>query len=422
MFVDAKVFSREMIEVASAYKTLEVTARKIRPALTLMAASTHELGAGSTPLIEVIERFRSWDATKLVDKVYSLLRFSSDASSRQDLQPDYSILPKELAQRVVRSAFPASSIVAQPENENGVVFEVEGFLLGTLGRGGGEWPLWDSETTYVGRPGGSIESSGLDGVKSDSEAIWKFAANKISLANGVYNSVALTLFQDEWDIVITNKRQLQKGGFIVLLRGASRPTALRSIDGEYIVDMLATPEPMKSTRKSLETSSGGIFSQRVGWSAALEGLSAESEGFMRFKLSWDPYGHPYPHEVSKHLPEPNDFSTQWDAKIESLREHAAKDHTLIHDCHLISQLRVFFMLNKSRIETGTSDLTITIHKAVFQGLHDTIKLLIDCNVPVDSRYNDPEAGAFYNTTALHLAAWQGHTKLRRAAVQMLFRP
>ena len=413
MSIDANVFSREIIEVASAYKTLEMTARKIRPALTLMADSTLDLGASSTPLLELIERFRSWDATNLVDKVYALLRFSSDASCTPELQPDYSVTPKELAQRVVRSALPGSLISTQPENGNGVVFEVEGFLLGAL-RDGGVWSLVDSEINVRSTLGGGIEHSGRDGVKNDSKTVWSFAAHKTHPPNPIYNPVALTMFQDFWDIVIKNERRLLQGGFVMLLRGASRPTVLRLIDGEYIVDMLATPEPMKQTRGNKETSSGSTFPPQVGWSAALKALSTETEGLMRFKLSWDPYRQPYPQEVSKHLPEPNDFSTQWDAKIESLREHDEKDNDFTHDCHSISRLWVSFMLDKSQIEAGISNLTITIHKAAFQGLHDTIKLLIDCNVPVDSPYDDPEAREFYGTTALHLAAWQGHTRVVRA--------
>ncbi|KAK3680906.1 heterokaryon incompatibility protein-domain-containing protein, partial [Podospora appendiculata] len=100
--VDGGDFCREILGVASFSTSFNKILRKIRPAVQLMDSSYSGLHRGQLPLLELIETYRSWDATKAVDKVYSLLAFSSDGNAVPELQPDYSLPPHILAQRIIQ--------------------------------------------------------------------------------------------------------------------------------------------------------------------------------------------------------------------------------------------------------------------------------------------------------------------------------
>lgn len=355
---------------------------RIRPALDLiMKQSTTDLGLGSRPLLELIENFRTWDATEPVDKVYSLLAFSSDASTVPELQPDYAIPQSVLARRLVNFAFPDSLISPQSTNHDEVEFEIEGLLLGKT-----------SSMTWNG------------------ETFWNFQAGESVVPNVIFNPVVLELFKDKWDIRIASGRRLQDDSAVVLLRGASRPTVLRFHEGQYIVDMLATTEPLKG---GSELAFKHLLStppeyKDMGWSEALKALSAESEGFMKFKLSWDPFRQLDPSEYSRYTPTPNSMRTQWDARLESLKDAAENGSKDYLDCAFLANLVAVLYCEGKKLKAGTSEYTMTIHKAAYNGYHGTVKLLLDSNVEVDSRDSE------HNMTGLHLAAKQGHPKVVRA--------
>lgn len=351
---------------------------RIRPALELMNKSITGSVLGSRPLIELIESFRTLDATKAVDKVYALLAFSSDASKVPELQPDYTISQAVLARRLVRFAFPDSVISTQSANQDEIVFETEGLLLGTIS----SW-------------------------SKDSEMFWGVKAGKSDLPNTILNQVALQLFQDRWDIRLASGRRLQEDSSVVLLRGASRPTVLRFSGGKYIVDMLATPEPLKDGMELVfqHLNSKPPEYRNQGWSAALEALSAESEGLMKFKLSWDPSRPLDLSEYSRYVPTLNSVETQLDAMLESMKDAAENGGKNHHDCNTITMLWMSIYADKENIEGGTSKHTMTLHKAAYNGYYGTVKLLLDLNVDVDSRHSK------LNVTALHLAAIEGHTKI-----------
>lgn len=370
--VSGNDFYRETIGIASFYTSFRKILRKIRPALELMNQSTTDLGTRSLPLLELIESFRTWNATKPVDKVYALQGLSSDASGAPELQPDYTVTQDILARKLVQFAFPDCVINRRSTNKDEVVFEIEGLLLGTIGC---KW--------------------------TDEERSWTFNVNKPRLPNAVFNPLVSELFQGSWGIRILNERRLQFGSSVVLLRGASRPTVLRFHEGQYAVDMLATPEPTKRDR---DVSRDG----EMAWPAALRALSAETDGLMKFKLSWDPFRQPYLSEISRYTPAPNNVPTQWEAMIESRKDAAETDGKDNHNCKTIAMLSLLFHGDKDKIKAGTSKYTTTIHKAAYLGHYSTVKLLLDANVGVDSRDSK------FDTTALHLAALQGHTKVVRA--------
>lgn len=271
-------FCRELIEVASVHKTFSKVLPKIRPALELMNRGATYLEPGQLPLIELIERFRVRKATKVVDKVYALLTFSSDASGAKELRPDYNISSSLFARKIVQFAFPTAAISQDPAAGNEVSFDVEGIFLGEIcnGKGG----------QIMGR---------IDNQRHDSAKWWRFNIKPHSLPGAILNPWATRIFQDEWAIVFKDARKLQPESAIFVLRGASRPTALRFKDGQYIVDMLATPEPVKHDQTT--GLPRGIVPRERAWAAALQYLSAETNGLMKFRLSWDPFREPYRHKI-----------------------------------------------------------------------------------------------------------------------------
>lgn len=357
--------------------------RNIRPALELMNQSTQNFDLRSSSLIELIESFRTWNASKALDKVYALLGISSDARSVPELQPDYTISQDVLAQKLVRFAFPNSVINPQSTRQDGVLFEIEGLFLGTIGG--------DSEIL-----------SFRDDI--DSGRWWGLDTDKSHLPDEVLDSVVSDLLQDSWSIPAVNQRLLQKGSPVVLLRGASRPTVLRLHRGHYVVDVLATPEPVYDF---YHIGKG----QEKTWPVALKALTAASDRFIKLKLSWDPFRILCPSEISSYTPALNDPLAQWEARIESLKDAAEIEGGHSHDCETMSLLWGHHVLNEKEIEAGTWEHMMTLHKAAYCGHYGTVKLLLDSNAQVDGQYDG------LNVTALHLAVMQGHAKVVRALLE-----
>lgn len=134
----------------------------------------------------------------------------------------------------------------------------------------------------------------------------------------VLNPNVAELFRADagWHIQIANERRLELGSAVFLLRGASRPAVLSFREGEFRVDMLATPEPTKA-------GSSPRVRERA-WPSVLSALSGETDGLVNLKLSWDPFRKPLPSEVSRYAPTPNHPVIQWEAMVESLRDRITR--------------------------------------------------------------------------------------------------
>ena len=377
--VEGTDFSLEMRMSAKWNWTYQRILPRIRPLLELMDHSTEaDLYAGSRPLIELLESFRTWDASVSLDKIYALLAFS-DALDVPELQPDYSISPALLTRRIVQFAFPEAKLEAHSPDQNATVFEIEGLVLGR------------------------VSSS-----KADSETFYSVKAGESNLPGAIYNPKVLRLFQDDWVIRVPGDDILRKDSCLLLLRGASRPTALRFHEGLWIVDMLATPEPVHDGTKlsSQHANLPPPEYRNRGWSQALESLSSEVEGLMTFKLCWDPFQPLDESKYSRYIPSPNSRETQKDANLEALKDVSANGDKTYFQCHDFAMLWGEIELDPN-IEAGTSKRTITIHQAAYKGYYGTVKVLLDANAPVDSQHSE------LGLTALHLAAMEGHTKIVR---------
>ncbi|KAH7087094.1 ankyrin repeat-containing domain protein [Paraphoma chrysanthemicola] len=371
--VTGKDFYHELVSLSSWIATMHKQLRKTRPVLELMDQSNQSLSAGSLPLLELMESFRSWDATKPVDKLFALLSFSSDASQAPELQPDYTVPEHIIARRIVRFALPACVIQDTPQAPSTeVTFEIDGFLLGEI-------------------------TSKMSGRVRD----FTFAARESEFPGAVYSAKVKELFDSsvDWNITIKNERRLELGNTVVLLRGASRPTILSFRNNKLSVIMLAAPEPTKA---------GTNRRDRVReWDDIVAILSKESKDLMKFTLSWDPFRKPHASELSKHTLSPNDPIVQWEAMIESMKEGSDDADGSGHNCRTLVMLRMSFNQDKDAIKAGTSKFTTTLHKAAYNGFYETVKLLLDAKADVN------ECMSPFGTP-LHLAVIGGHTKVVQA--------
>jgi hypothetical protein len=86
------------------------------------------------------------------------------------------------------------------------------------------------------------------------------------------------------------------------------------------------------------------------WSDVLDILLDETDNMMRFKLSWDPFRAPYPHEISRFEPSPNDVRTQWEARMESIKDAAEMGKAEKHNCSTMIMLYLLYGQDKDKIK------------------------------------------------------------------------
>lgn len=351
-----------------------------------MNYSRTERKPGLRPLIELVESFRTWDATNPIDKVYALLGLSSDASNVPELRPDYTISSGVLARTLVQFALPNAVISPYSADQERVEFEIDGLLLGKLS----SWSM-------------------------NSETYWTIDTGESDLPDSNFDPAILKLFEETWTFRIASERKLKSGSAVVFLRGSTHPSVLSFNDGKYTVDVLATPEPIKDAMELVIQHSNKAppeFSGR-GWKEALgvlETLSAGAGKLMKFKLSWDPFRQLDSSEAERYIPTPNSVETQFDALLESYKDQAENGSDDYHDCHTVTRYWTIFQLHEDEIKAGTWEHLMTIHKAAIRGYYGTLKLLLDSHADVDARFGDNK------TTALHLAAHQGYPKIVKALI------
>jgi ankyrin repeat protein len=346
----------------------------------------------SLPLVALVEMFRSWLATDPLDKVYALLAFSSDAHDAAELQPDYTLSKYQLASKLIQYTFPACAVEQNCSNTDSATFKIEGLILGGINTkmsGGGK-----NKRTWHFRSPELSDLSAAPGMK--------------------LNATVSKLFQEPWEISVSNERKFQIGSFVCLLHGASLPTILRFHEGEYLVEMLAAPEPTRWIRKEKE---------QENWTEVMNILAMESDCTMDFKLTWDPFRQPLSSEVSLYTPTPYSFTTQWAALMEQFRESADPmsngfgDRNENHDCHSMSNMWLQYRselkhkVQSGEMKAGESKYIITIHHAAFRGHVGAIKVLVEANAEVDAQ-SEGEGAA-----PIHLASIYNHDLVVKALLE-----
>lgn len=341
---------------------------------------TESLTSSSMPILELIEKFRGWNATKLVDKHFALLAFSSDASQAPELQPDYTISARTLARRIIQFALPSCVMEPPLLARTEVTFEIEGLLLG------------------------DVAQKGMQKVNGPKH--YNFSAGTSKVPKAVWNAKVVELFKegDGWDVTLDDERKLNKSSAVVLLRGASRPSVIRFHEGEVIVEMIATPEPTMDESQRIRP---GTTQRVAAWPSVLADLAKETDGWMKFKLAWDPFGPPHPSAIERYIPNPNDETVQWDACMESMKDQNEDGAKNEHNCQTICMMWMMYIQDAEAIKAGTSTLTMTLHKAAYNGFYRTLKLLLDANADINESI-EPFG------TPLHVAVVRGHVNIVKA--------
>ena len=226
----------------------------------------------TAPLLELVERFRSSDATRQLDKVYSLLALSSDTDEFPQLCPDYTISAHGLACKLVRFAFPTAVLSEPSASTDSASFEVEGLVIGEL----------SSVSNMPVRARGAFERQLLSDYYTFTAKVRTDEDDKPEM---LFNPVVRQIFSDTWILDRTNERRYSSGSLVCLLKDASRPTVLIPTTERCIVDTIASPEPYRMTTTGAEH-------EHVTWKWAMDALAGETEGTLPFKMSWDPFCKP----------------------------------------------------------------------------------------------------------------------------------
>ena len=383
--VDGQDFHDEMtsLSVASLAPTLGMQISQRKQVVNLMDKKGKAvMGGMRVPLLELMERFKGWESTKMVDKLFAVLAFSEDANRVRGLQPDYTIDAGVLARRIVAFVLPGCEIEDGDGTE--VKFKVQGLLLGDVKDAGGV----------------------IGGAKH-----YTFQSGESKAPGAIWNPKVLEIFNGEdrknkWGIVLDGERKLNGSSAAVLLRGASRPAVVRLHEGEAVVEMLATPEPTKGDFRWINNKPKNAASREQAWPGVHRSLLTETEGWIEFELAWDPFSPPHPSTVEHYKLRLNDPDLQWDAYMESLRDQY--DNGEIdedtHNCHTITAQFAVHNVCVAAIGSLSQELTMTLHKAAWSGFARTARLLLDADVDINELV--PGLG-----TPLHLAARRGHAKV-----------
>ncbi|KAL8657258.1 MAG: hypothetical protein Q9226_002093 [Calogaya cf. arnoldii] len=308
-----------------------------------------------------------------------IIAVASSHSSLGDIlrTPDYSISPYELARRLVHFHLPESALQPFDSSGNRVVFEIEGLLLGKITGG----------VTSTGEADLALDTgeTHLPGMEPNS-----FTVEILGVPDETFGS--------KWQIWTVNDRSQEEDTFAVLLRGSTRPTALRLHQGKYVVDMLATPEPILDTCHS--PSSARVQS----WSEAHGVFAANPTSFQKIKLHWDPYQHAHKPDDNG-VPSIENLMRHYELMQKNLRDIAEVDGINDHNCLTDAMLWNALYADKDNLIAGTSRLILNLYDAAYHGYFGTLDFLLDTGVDMD-RPQD-KTGCM----ALHVAAPRGHTTI-----------
>jgi len=200
----------------------------LRPKYT--ASSLERYSLEIRPLVELVDMFRSRQASDLRDRVYALLGMSSDDPGKASLQPDYTISWEALFQQFVNKFFLGKGIPVEISRQR-VVIKSKGCILG--------------QVSSVGRDDGQNVNI------TSRNAAWDLGG------------------KTEWTLP-TPAIPFQEHDIICLLHGDSKPTIIRLCQDHFAIVMIAAT-PLNGS---------GSF----GWPE----ISQSTTQFLRdFLLIWD---------------------------------------------------------------------------------------------------------------------------------------
>ncbi|EAA29120.1 HET-domain-containing protein [Neurospora crassa] len=189
------------------------------------------------PLGELIDMYRSRQATERHDKVYALLGMCSDNPTAAGLSADYTISWVQLLNKVIHFSLSELVSVGLWDNQEIAFIEGKGCVLGQVS---------------------SVQKN----------ATWEDRQDVVITWRKVFDVPV-----SRWSLLTTAK-SIQKNDTVYLLQGASRPTILRPCNYHWVVIKIAV---------YLEDDSQAATGE-VKWSELLQSVKVFPHDF---RLSWD---------------------------------------------------------------------------------------------------------------------------------------
>ncbi|KAF2175471.1 HET-domain-containing protein, partial [Zopfia rhizophila CBS 207.26] len=207
-----KGFNKARVDLQSLVRSVTYLIRGaiFRPDFSMSGSGRSSLDI--CPLGELIDMYRTHEATQRHDKVFALLGMSSDNLGKANLLPDYRVPWEELLQRLTKYLL------------------CEEISVETLG-GDREIAVVKSKGCILGRV--SLVQS--DTVQDDREGLDVIFKNREGSAR--------------WNLQ-TSAKPIRDGDLICLLRGASKPTIIRPCQDYFDIIMVAARPPESITMGS----------------------------------------------------------------------------------------------------------------------------------------------------------------------------
>ncbi|OCK73148.1 HET-domain-containing protein [Lepidopterella palustris CBS 459.81] len=166
---------------------------------------------------ELLDMYHAHGATKLHDKVYALLGMCSDDLGKPEaagLEPNYDLEWKELMRNVIQFILGSQVFVDTWEDKELAMIKSRGFILGKVS---------DVANTELG-------------------------GQRLAV---IHRSKQLGLITDDSWNLRKSAIPIQKGDFICVLQGTSKPTIIRLCDDHFIIIMIAAVHSEYTQAQSL---------------------------------------------------------------------------------------------------------------------------------------------------------------------------
>ncbi|RDW64095.1 hypothetical protein BP5796_10597 [Coleophoma crateriformis] len=212
---------RKSVEAHNELQTLQSAIRSITYLIrgAIFRPYRQTLGTVSEaicPLGELVDMFRTHQASKPQDKVYALLGMSSDDMNSDDMSkpnllPDYSVPYEELLIRLVKFVLSDKVHVETQKDREVAVIKGKGCILGSIF---------------------SIEGNMASDNKQRVRVSWRGLLGHSKASGHIYTP---------W-ILQSSAIPLQRGDLICLLRGATKPTIIR-VYGDFSAILVIAASP-----------------------------------------------------------------------------------------------------------------------------------------------------------------------------------
>jgi hypothetical protein len=210
---------------------------------------------------ELIDMCHTHEATERHDKVFALLGMSSDDPGATGILPNYQIPWRELLQQVIKFILGGEASVKTWAETEMAVIEGKGLILGKVSSEGNTDSNNRQQVLIAVNVGWAIGYSCTNkAVVNIFLMIYLFSIpclvrveSKTSIARAnrgkghVLDHVTiqqLKMHADIWRLsprTLVSAKSIQAGDLICLLRGASKPTIIRSCKGHFFVVAIAVP-------------------------------------------------------------------------------------------------------------------------------------------------------------------------------------